>query len=206
MTDRMKMPDLGEITNLVQNNELRTALDDLLVICKRICLDELYDDLSHLKAKFSKNNRANRNGVIDIEEYNREENRIRQGILDIKREIEDIPGINKKIRRAMKEILELREKLKDYIIIDYSEATEGEMDTIEFQLDEFEDAEDLMNGIYLKMLNHFPTFSYGEKWKLVNPSGADAIEDIAQLMMDRAENRYQGFEEESATFKVVKLS
>ena len=41
----MRIPDLSKINTLVQYNELRTALDDLLAICEIAHQVEIYNDV-----------------------------------------------------------------------------------------------------------------------------------------------------------------
>lgn len=176
--NKMRIPDLKKINNLVQNNELREALDDLLVICEVSNKQEMHNEVINMKARLIKNNRENRSGLINKDDFDREENKIRHFIIQIKDEIEDIPQIHMLVRRGIKELIMMRESLENYVEIDYSNATEGEINKIKFQLDEFENIHDLMNGIYLEMASYFSPFTYGKSWKLTNRDGNDLYGSI----------------------------
>lgn len=179
-----RVPTLRNILELVQNNELRTAIDDLLVICEISNQKDLFDDLINLKGRLSKNNRADRNGLISKSDFDMEENKIRHAIIQIKAEVEDVPLIHMTVRRGIKELIRLQRAVENYIFIDYSEVTEGKVDKLKFHLAEYENIGDLMNAVYLEMTAFFNPFTYRESWILVDSKGNDAYDSI----VDRVNN------------------
>lgn len=158
---------IQEIKPMIESSELGEALNSLLVVTQTLEVTDLNSELILTKSRYNENKRNNRKGIIAKDDYDKENNKLRNNILEIYLELEAIPNINSELRRKMKAlIMAQRRLLVNAIIIEYSKITSGTIGKIEFPPNDFKDFGDFLNAVYLEMYQFVPPFTYGEKWVL----------------------------------------
>ena len=180
----MRILDFDDIRVLIRKNELRAALEEILIISRALEFRHNYgysDEIENILGNYNKNLRDYRSGIISRNEFNLEENKIRLSIIEIINEITGIPEINRILRKGWKLMMVSGfQKNKQYIRIDYSEMTNKEINEIEFPFSDYVDFGDLINGIYIKMSAFASPFSYDKEWRLVDDKGLDIVHFIIE--------------------------
>ena len=176
--------NFNEIKEKVRNNELRSALTELLIISDSLKRYQGYkhaNTVENILGQYNSNLRNDRNGIIRREDFITTENRIRHSILETIDEIENIPEIKSILRMNRKRMIVARENYeRKYIEIDYSRITNGEINNIKLPLIDYVDFGDLVNGIYICMSDYTSPFSYDKEWILTNEKGTNIIKDVIE--------------------------
>jgi|GEM_PF-4696387 len=153
---------------MIESSELGEALNNLLVVTHALKIENLHGELLLTKSRYSENKSNRRKGIVRQDEYDLENNKIRNNVLEIYNEMEEMPDINRNLRFEMKRIIMAQEKYFEGIIVEYSKMTKGVIGKIEFPPKDFKDIGDFLNAVYLEMYKFIPPFTYGKTWVLLD--------------------------------------
>jgi hypothetical protein len=159
---------IQEIKPLIASSELGEALNNLLIVTNILKFSDLHDELLLTKSRYSENKRNMRKGILRQDDYDLETNKIRNNIIEIYSDLEDMPDINSELRWGIKQWISAQGEHFEGIIVDYSKITNGEVGSIEFPPKDFKDVGDFLNAVYLEMYKFIPPFTYGNKWVLID--------------------------------------
>lgn len=98
------MPDtntfIADIRDLIANDDFKTAIQQLSALLKN---SPRLDEAVQQSARYNNVMRQIRLGLVDVEAANIAQNQIRQGLIDLLREIEEqglnVPPINKEVAK-----------------------------------------------------------------------------------------------------------
>lgn len=103
-TTEQAMPDtntfIADIRDLIANDDFKTAIQQLSALLKN---SPRLDEAVQQSARYNNVMRQIRLGLVDVEAANIAQNQIRQGLIDLLREIEEqglnVPPINKEVAK-----------------------------------------------------------------------------------------------------------